>query len=522
MLTNKFRSFDIESRVSSHGSNNLEIKLEYNLEELVKANNYKIETYFFIPSSLRISESNYTKEDFYSSTKNYIRFMNPRYTLAQILNVRFKSSPLYRLRKIIEIAHIEKNNLRKEAQIEKSIKELKLLGTMVRARLRDWRISMKQELESSQINNQEILNDFEGRMLNCIRILLEFRKIKKKYYNYNFDKAQVNRYFRIVEEFISYLIEERLVDVLRLIEKSVGKAPTQNKKFKELKNQFQEFISKEHKLRKKEKFKLAFENTERGKEKYLYYFHQYRKTISSVLYLDVARKKKSTTRHIIAAWAAFLAASINSYIAIHISRTFAADTMFFVILMASLYVFKDRIKNIAKLIGDPKVLSRFPDHQTVVKALARGKQIKLGLVREKFFFSTRNRIDPLVLRLRDRTSYFAQLPQRLLEKIMVYQQEININTRVIKKHHTRTINLADITRFNIGRFLENMEGPESSIHYWDKSSKAASAKGSRVYHIALVLKHTKLAKNKKSLHYERYRITCTRLGIKRIEAVSEV
>ena len=89
MSFSKFKNFDIESRVSIYSPTQIEVKLEYNLEKLAETNNYKIETFFFLPEILSINEHNYRKEEFYSETKNYIRFMHPSYTLAQILDPEF-------------------------------------------------------------------------------------------------------------------------------------------------------------------------------------------------------------------------------------------------------------------------------------------------------------------------------------------------------------------------------------------------------------------------------------------------
>ena len=512
MSNNKFKNFDISSRILEHDANKLEIKLEYNLEDLVKTNNYKIETYFFIPYELKINKSTYTKEDFYADTKNYIRFMNPFYSLKQITDPTFKQSPLYSLCSIAE-------KYKKEEDIEQIIKELKLTGTMVRARLRDWRIFVKHNLKQSK-NLKKKLTDFKGRMENCQKVLEKFRKLQEIYIKSIEDK-QVNQYFQIVEEFLSNMIEERLTQVFILIEEKNKNSPNNGHELNKIKKELKIFLKQERAIRKIKKFKLILEDTKKGKEKYLYWFSRYKKIVSSVLYLDISRGKKNTTYgHIIAAWAAFFSAALNSYIAIYIFKTYAANTIFFITLMALLYVFKDRVKNILKLIVGTKALSRFPDSFTSIKDTSEKKIIKLGEIREKVFFPSVSQINSEVLKIKDKSS---ESPQSSLEKILVYQKEINIKTSLIKKYYSRTTNLTDIMRLNLNKFLVNMGNPTKSIYYYNQlSGKLKRTKGDRVYQLGLIIRYTKLAKRrKKILHYEHYNIICTKLGIKRVEFVKK-
>ena len=513
MSNNKFKNFDIASRVLGHDTNKLEIKLEYNLEDLVKTNNYKIETYFFIPNELKINSYTYTKEDFYSDAKNYIRFMNPLYSLKQIINPKFKSSPLYTLN-----SFIKKYNKKKleQKEIEQIIKELKLTGTMVRARLRDWRIFVLDILSQPKINNKKVLTDFKGRMKNCQKVLKSFRELEKEY-NKKTNNKQLKEYFQIIEEFLSNLVEERLTQILILIKEKIKNNQELNKLKKELKI----FFKKEQLIRKTKKFKLILENTEKGKEKYLYHFGQYKKIVSSVLYLDIARSAKNITYgHIIAAWAAFLAAALNSYIAIYIFKVYAADTVFFITLMALLYVFKDRIKNLFKIVIGSKTLSRFPDTFTKIKDTSEKKTITLGEIREKVFFPKTTQISQTVLKMKNKLS---SSPQKILEKILIYQKEINIKTSLIKKYYSRTNNLTDIMRFNLSKFLVNMSDPQKSIYFYnEKGDNLKATKGARVYHLGLIIKYTKFGKKrKKVLHYEHYNIICTKFGIKRVEFIEK-
>lgn len=519
MNKNKFKKFDIASRVLSHGSDNIEVKLEYNLADLVKTNNYKIETYFFVPSELKVDKSTYPKENFYFDTKNYLRFMTPYYSLRQIIDPKFSKSPLNILKQILKNYDKAKPAQKKQYQ-DQIIKELKLTGTMVRARLRDWRNYVKQGLFKNKFDSKESITDFKERLTNCQSYLISFRKLEKVFLKKIKDQ-NVIEYFKIVEEFTSNLIEERLAQVMSLIEPKIKK--DQQEKLKKIKSELAAFLKIEKSLRQRKKFKLKFENTKKGKEKYLYYFNQYKKAVASVLYLDITRKKSKTPYiHVIAAWAAFFTAGLNSYISFFIiKKYYATNTIILVVLMALLYVFKDRLKNLLKIIAGKQTLSRFPDFSTKIRDKVDKKKINLGEIREKVFFPTEEQSSQTVLNIKNKAK---SVPQNKLENIMVYQKEMNIKTSLIKKYYERTTNLTDIMRFNISKFFINMAEPKKSIYYLDEALKKVVATfGKRVYHIGLIIKYTKFtSRRKKVLHYEYYKVVCTKAGIERVDFIDKV
>ena len=64
-----------ESSMERHDLYNFETKIDYFSEKTKKQQtSYLLDTYFFIPQSLQINNSTYSKEQFFSDINNRIRF----------------------------------------------------------------------------------------------------------------------------------------------------------------------------------------------------------------------------------------------------------------------------------------------------------------------------------------------------------------------------------------------------------------------------------------------------------------
>jgi hypothetical protein len=74
----------IQQAVKPHDKYQIEIKLDYSLDE-GKKTTYQVSTYIFIPPSLGINKNTYSKEDFYRDIQNYIRLKTPTLILREFI-----------------------------------------------------------------------------------------------------------------------------------------------------------------------------------------------------------------------------------------------------------------------------------------------------------------------------------------------------------------------------------------------------------------------------------------------------
>lgn len=514
----KTTSFEISSRVKIHDISQLEIKLEYKLEEFQHKNKYKVEIFTFVPRSLDINEFTYPKDEFYSDFHNYIRFKTPSYSFKLILDPEFTRSPINSLDKIFTQLLECKDTPAKYSLVRQTIKEIKLLGCMVRARLRDFKFFVSRKMKELIRDDDYIISRLEEAVRRGIIILARIRGMKKKFENNFPEQDELLKYFRLLEEFFSNLLEEEIIGVLLIARQDI----ISNTRLDNLEESFRSFLKDEIKYRKDNHYKIIISDDEKSKENYIYQMGQCKKTLSSVLYLDLMREKKNLTQvHLVGSVAAFTASFISYGITLLISKQFAVNSAMLVVLLSMAYVFKDRIKDTIKLLFKPRFASLLPDHNNAIFDSSEKEKIALGRIKESLFFIKRDDADPAVLTLRDQTQN-KFLPEEAPEDIILYQKMISIKTAEVRKHHSRTVNFTDIMRLNFGKFFLKMDNPKQEISYYDEEqNKGVVTTGGRTYHINLVLKYTRLQGKKEYTKYERYRVVTNKKGIKRVEFIGE-
>lgn len=510
------REFDISSRVIVRQAHEFEVKLEYNLEELQETNRYKVETYFFFPESLEINKSSYPNDRFYQDLKNHIRFKTPDYSYEQLLEPGFAKSPFHVMGELFRELQELKDTERTSKIVKKTIKELKLLACIVKARLRD--LETLAHDRKKDVDEDSLLKALNATIQGGPAVLNEFRQWKIKFHNHFFEQKSLLTYFQLIDEYLSCLLEEDLVDSLCLIrEKIPGTALEEQDK------KLAGFLEEEKIYREKEKFSLVFRDNEKSKESYLYYLNRYKKIINSVLHLDMVREKHNRLyTHAVGSLAAFIAASVSYLLTVIITGKFALENSIVVFVGFLIYAFKDRIKDLIKLIFTPRVNAYLPDHTNRIFDGRKKKESYLGRIKETTYFTKMEDIEPTVINLR-KQGRGVIYPEESPEEVMVYRKEIEINTAGIQAVYFRMFHFTDIMRFGVQKYLQKMEDPVSTIHYYDPEKRSCDrTRARRVYHVNMVLKYSKFSEKVESIKYERYRLVLDRDGIRRIEFVKEI
>lgn len=504
---------DVATRVSIHSHEEFEVKHEYNLKEMEENSSFKIECFIFVPSSLNFNNDTYEKEAFFRDLRDYIRFKTPRILIAELLSPGFVQSPLYQLNKL-------KEELQKGITVEKihlAISELKTLGCILRARLRDYNKDMHNFLKNVKIT--DISEDLENASDKIFLVLKRLRELKEDYKGHFPTQKELIRYFQLTDEFLTNLIEFELIKLIIELTGSYGHEIIAD----DIKKKIKDAFDQDKDYRKRNCFRLHYQKSLKDKERYLYYMSQYKKALASVLYLKIKRgKPQNQPIHFIGGAAAFLASVFSFITMVWISKKFAMDTAFFILFASISYVFKDRIKEVVKLLVNPKLLSRFPDFDTTI-FLQSDPPVKVGNLREKVIFIDKDKLDSTVLSIREETIRSEHLYGEIKENILLYQKEINFDINTIQKLNMRTVDIVDISRYNIAMLMKSMNEPDEEIYYYDsEEKKLTQTTGSRCYFINLIFKYTSYHQKKERFHFERYRVIVKKSGIEEIELVRRI
>lgn len=91
---------------------------------------------------------------------------------------------------------------------------------------------------------------------------------------------------------------------------------------------------------------------------------------------------------------------------------------------------------------------------------------------------------------------------------------MRINRQKLNKNykHYEITGVVDIIRFNVSRFVKNMDNPEVPA-YVLSDKNCVNIKGDKLYYINMIMKF----QNEGNSNYRRYRIAFNRDGIKKVE-----
>ncbi|MBN2693688.1 hypothetical protein JXR93_03410 [bacterium] len=490
----------IEEIVKIHDKHQIEIKLNYKLEENKKFADYIIDTYMFLPNSLDINRETYSKQNFYNNIQSYIRLKTPTVLIQNL--VKGECSPFDRLEKIVE--SVVKNSTRFEDSDYEH--QIQIYCSIFKSALRDHVHFIEEKTESEDL---ELLID--KYIEEVPKAVIAYRGLRAKITVPTLTDSQFT-IFTFGDEYISLMTEYFSFQLFELIPKK--KISDESKKKYE--KQLIDIIKFETDYRRLHKYP-SIKKDGSDNEEFLYRRSVLKKYISSILFLNVRTQNDNKVMeqllYSIAAGAAMIFATSVAFLT---QQTYGNFTYpFFVALVVS-YMFKDRIKELMRGYFNQKIQSKFYDHKTDIFINSRDKNI--GFAKERVSFVSQKYLSDSIKKIRN-IDQITSLDNLVTgENILLYRKNIKINSLKLKKYYKNfTVEgINDIIRLGIADFLKKMDNSETLLHFY-KESQHKKIKGDRVYHINLVIQY----KMDKVIEYRRFRIVANREGIKRIEKVGD-
>jgi len=111
---------------------------------------------------------------------------------------------------------------------------------------------------------------------------------------------------------------------------------------------------------------------------------------------------------------------------------------------------------------------------------------------------------------------FEKKYEELGERVIQYKKRVNIYEKKFRKglKNENLNSLADITRINFHRFVQQMDNPQKKYYMVEKGNIVEKL-GDRVYYVNIIQEfYTEVG-----VEYNRFRVVLNREGIKRIERV---
>lgn len=484
----------IQKTVKIHDKFQFEIKLGYEIKKEREKTSYDIETYFFIPNNLDINRYTYSKKIFYKDIHGYIRLKTPTLLLRQIAGS--KSSPIPVLRDGIETL-LTRRDRESHENFESHVK---MICSIVKSALRD-HVSFTANNMPPDI--PALINEF---VTESTKVVEAYRDLKPVI-TVPTVPDKVLSIYRFGDEFLSHNIEIYGFRLLKRIDRM------RSADMAALREKLVTFIKSEYDYRIACNYQSPLDE-EKDKEILIYRQGVLKKYIGSVLFLDTRRESEGKfLEHLlfgIAAGLSMVFATLVAFIAHNQYGNFTFPV--FVALVVS-YIFKDRIKEFARLYFINKASKFRFDQKTSIYA-DDGPEI--GICKEAVNFIKESELPNRIKSIRKRAAIADVDNQWRGEKVIYYRKRVTLFSKrmkkVYKEYNIEGVN--DIIRFNIGRFLEKMDNPSRTI-YTLKGDTVCEVPGDRVYYVNLIIK---ISRGEKTF-FKRARLVLNRDGIKRIEEI---
>lgn len=507
MIENRKES--LNSRVRIHDKHHVEVKLDFELEN-VRESSYSVEMYFFIPRSLNVGPHNYHKEKFYDSCQRYIRFSTPKISLSRLCDPALEYSPISRIRKAIKQIQAGDNS---SEIIEKVCCEIKLLGCIVRGEIRDCIGFFSEEFSRNDVNKFLIsdgldvfFNDWNNLKKNIIalraEVLLPTIPVK------------IRESFAFCDEYISLVVEEYLNTLVSVLRKN----PALSEYLKKQEEQALRIVREENDYRRNMKYISVFQKDSLN-EAFVYHRGVLKKYISAVLFIRAEFSEWQAVTQIVFAFAAGVAMLFASVISVYFQNLYTTTSVPFIAALVISYIFKDRIKDWVKIAFSKKLTHWISDRKIDVIDPVTYKCI--GVLKEAFTFIKHEDLPEEVERLRSIDYATSIESEGRPERVFKYKKKITFYPHKIVKHHSRRKGINDIVRFNLERFMLQADDPVTEYRYYDENDNTVkTASCSRVYHINIITKCASVnAEGIEKNIYERRKIIMNKSGIVRMEEV---
>jgi hypothetical protein len=480
----------INTQIKIHDKFSVEVKIGFFVSQKVKnIDKFKINTWIFAPNGLDINSFTYSKEQFYSDLKSNVRLITPIYSPAEIL--KKGKGPFPRLEKSIENLLNEPN----EIYAENYTYQIKMLLCILKSAFRENCNRISRQKDEKQII--ESTKDFAN---NITTINTQYRKIRDDVMRNPAISEELKEYFLFGDEYLGDITENSIYFLLHC-------SRSKQLVYDAIKSLLFQLIENEDKNKQKMVYSVAIENEEEHNSLILIKKSLLKKFVESDLYLQRIKKTDGAfTRELyysLAAGLAMIFATVVSFIATQQFGNFTSS--FFLVLVVS-YIFKDRIKELARFYFSSKLDQRYFDWKWNVSI----RNQKIGVIKEGFDFIPQEKVPEEIQNLRNKTPLVKAENQIYDEKVILYRKRVFLSKKDLEKYkeyHLSGIN--DIIRLNLTSFTKQMDNPTIPIRLPDQETGLKTILGKRVYALYFILE----CKSEEEVYYKKYRLLLNRNGI---------
>ena len=484
---------DISAKI--HDKFSIEFKIGYNTGQDTDINKFSVNTWIFIPYSLDINKTTYPHTLFYRNLRTNIRFITPKYSLADIADTGAK--PLNFLKNtIIRFAESPTECVAKGYEYN-----IKMFSAIFKSALRD---DISLMISPYMRENRSKLSD--SIMENALTVLREYRSMREIIEQSEISEEYA-RYYTFGDEFMSNILHRQLFRMMDLLKKNDMEL------YLSKREAILRILAEEVEYRKRTGYMTIDKENQDNNRDLIYRSGALKKYIESELFLGVDKKRDGRFREqIYMSIAAGISMIFATVVAFSVQQRFGNFTMpLFVALVVS-YMLKDRIKDLTRYYFAHKLKGRYFDNKAEISL----GYSKIGWSKEAVDYITDSQIPANILSLRNRTPLLEARNRHSEETIILFRKSIQLSRTELDRNSEFYISgINEIIKFNISSILVKGDDPNVPLYIIHPSGEYEEVLASKVYYINFVLQ----IKDTECSIYKRYLISFNRDGIKDIEDI---
>ena len=488
-----------KSRITSHGTRQLELQMVYPLSRTEKRKEYFIDFYIYSPYQLGITRESYGTTRFLQDMRSYTRYeVTSLMSLAKLADPACDISPLARI-----LSMLQDSASVRDINEKAVLHELRGLATMFHSQLREIRriLTAMVKSEKQHVDMQAMLDLF----LHDLDVFLErFRSLRPLFID-----PRLAEESRVALDWAYEMISLTVVKTLaRLFELLAGEEV--------MKDAVRIRLDREEHYRKAHHYPVVADAGEStANEYYLYRESQLKKWSEAFMFMNCEPSQTiKRLAQIIMGVAAGAAMAFAVIATIFASQHFASNSIPWAVIIIVAYIVKDRIKELLRngLIAFlPRVVA-----DQINDLVDPASNTKVGFTRARVRFCSSHEVPDVVQQLRNlkENAITGMIPA---EEVIHFSKYVRIDSQRFMKNHRRLEALADIMRLKLDAWLQNMDDPVNDL--WRLAGKQLEKiPARRVYHMTLIVGLAEKGIDA-TPSYFRYRLVLTREGIVRIEEV---
>ena len=484
----------IDIQVKLHDKYSVEFKIGYHIDREVEKNEFRMNTWFFVPHSLDINATTYPKDAFYKDVKSNVRLITPIYSLKEIAGGEW--TPFV----FLEEAFLHLVTDTSKESLEAYEYQIKMFTSILKSALRG---------KASEAIHHEVEGNERGDMVDQyieeVRLIVRRYRDLKKIINVEGRPREALNYFSFGDEYLSNLVEFHTFKLLDGLKENDPVCYEREVK------RLMALIRSEIDYKKINGYLVAETESVDRNRAVIYRRGMLKKYAESDLFLKSSKKKDGVlVEQIYYSIAAGLSMIFATMVAFSFQKKYGNFTMpLFVALVVS-YMLKDRIKELMRFYFAHRLGKNYFDRKTTISM----NENVVGWIKDGVDFISENKVPEEILERRARTDLLAADNRYAGEKIILYRKWIQLDAETLDQYGQYDIaGVNEILRFNVGSFVQKMDERDYELYVPEGETGYVPINGDKVYYLNFLtqLQHAD------QVEYKRYRLVITREGIQEIQ-----